>query len=74
MVDVLSLLAVSVFVVEVGTDVCIAAAGLVGVGSCATFVVVVVAVAAAAASGTKYMRGGGGGGLPYLTNLRFLWT
>ena len=58
--DVLSLLAVSVFVVEVETDVCIAAAGLVGVGSCAS-VVVVVAVVAAAASGTKYMGGGGGG-------------
>ena len=51
----MSLLVVSVFVVEVGIDVCIAAAGLVGVGSCAT-VVVVAAVAAAATSGAKYIN------------------
>ena len=56
LVDVLSLLAVSVFVVEVGIDVCIAAAGLVGVGSCATVVVVAAVVAAAAASGAKYIN------------------
>ena len=55
LVDVLSLLAVSVFDVEVGIDVCIAAAGLVGVCSCATVVVAAV-VAAAATSGAKYIN------------------
>ena len=51
----MSLLAVPVFVVEVGIAVCIAAAGLVGVGSCATVVVAAV-VAAAATSGAKYIN------------------